>query len=84
MLSFFKSIFKTENPEEGISPPSMSVTMHPSKDLSEISNLSTTTVVDALNTVGLDMQKSLHNMQTVIKKGFQRISLDEPVCGDGS
>ncbi len=70
MLSFFKSIFKTENPEQGISPPSMSVTMHQSKELSEMSNLSTTHVVGALNTVGLDMQRSLQNMQTVIEKGL--------------
>ena len=52
----------------------MNVIMHPSKELSEMSNLSTTSVVDALNTVGLDMQKSLHNMQTVIKKGFNRMN----------
>ena len=70
MLSFFKSILKSENPEEGIYPPLMNVTMHPLHELSELSNLSTTSVVGAWNMVGLDMQKSLHNMQTAIKKGF--------------
>ena len=70
MLSFFKSIFKTENPEEGISPPSMSVTMHPSTEFSEMSNLSTTSVVGALNSLGSEMQRSLHNMQMVIEKGL--------------
>lgn len=69
MLSFFKSIFKTENTEEGL-PSSMSVTVHPSREYSEMSNLSTTSVVGALNSVGLEMQKSLLNMQTVMEKGF--------------
>ena len=70
MLSFFKSIFKTDNPEEGISPPSMSVTMHPSTEFSEMSNLSTTSVVGAVNSLGSEMQRSLNNMQTVIEKGL--------------
>ena len=48
----------------------MGVTVHPSKELSEMSNLSTTSVVGALNTVGLDLQRSLYNMQAVIEGGF--------------
>ena len=74
MISFFKSIFKSENVVEGNAPPSMNVTMHPSKEFSDMSNLSTTSVVGALNLVGTYIQNSVHNMQKCIEKGLHEMN----------
>ncbi len=68
MMSFFKSISKSENAVEGNSPPSMNATVHSCKEFSDMNNLSTTSLAGALNLVGMDIQNSVVNMQQIIKK----------------
>ncbi len=74
MISFFKSIFKSENDIEGNAPTLMTVTLNPLKEFSDMSNLSSTSVVGALNLVGMDTQNNVDNMQKCIKKGFHEMN----------
>ena len=47
---------------------------YPTKELLDMSNLSTTSAVSALNLVGMDIQNSIENMQKCIKKGLHKIN----------
>ena len=96
MASLFKSVLKTlpVSASNQISPSSMSVTVHPSKELSEMSNLSTTSVVTALkvlqkslvmglqefqNSIGMEMTNICDNMQKLVEICF-RESATETGC----
>lgn len=46
---------------------SMSVAVHPSQEVSNMSNVSTTRVVRALNSVGVEIQSSLISVWAVMK-----------------
>ena len=48
--------------------------MHPSRELSYMSNSSTASLVEALNLVGTDIQNSLDNMQKCIEKGLHEVN----------
>ena len=64
MMSFFTSIFRNQNSTGDIhtsSPPSLNVTLHHSQEVSEMSQLSTTSLVGALNLVGVDIRSSLNS-----------------------
>ena len=54
------------------SPPSMSIIVYSSRELSGMSNLSTTSVLGALNLVGMDIQNSVDNIQICINKGLHQ------------
>ena len=73
MISFFTSIFKSENVVEGNSPPLMNVTMHPSNEFSDMSNLSATNVVAVLNLVRMDWNSD-ENRQKCIEKCLHEVN----------
>ena len=50
----------------------MNVTMHPSKEFSDMSNLSTTSVVGALNLVGKDIEIVFTICRNVLRKVSMR------------
>lgn len=76
MMSFFTSIFRNQNSTGDIhtsSPPSLNVTLHHSQEVSEMSQLSTTSLVGALNSVGVDIRSSLNSFGADINQSLGKI-----------
>ena len=61
IMTFFSTIFSSNNVSGGTrnGSPSMNVTVHHSQQVSDMSQLSTTSVVEGLRSVGIDIKTSL-------------------------
>lgn len=72
MISVFTSVFRPQNVSGDTQNAlhSMSVTVHPSKEVSDVSIFSTTSVFGAMNSVRAEISSSLTSVEADIQKEF--------------
>ena len=75
MMTFFSKMFRCNNDSGGAqnAPPLMSVTIHHVQQVSGMSQLSTTSLVEALTSVGVDIKTSLYSFGADIHNGLGKI-----------